>query len=191
MIGTAGQKEVSQDSSHGLLSPNPTLACHSLDMGRLGCVARLMIASLSGPHPAPFRAFTVYRYGRDSRRFSMSSIRFLGLSTSTFFIGPMGPGGRDSTSGGPPGSSLVPGPSLGPGGAGERAAAELLPPDESLRPCARGVGRECHRLLQQDSLWSGRAGFRCKANMPQPLLMANAYPLQAWATRLGVKQVSS
>lgn len=170
MMGTAGEKEVSQGPSHDLLSPNSTPACHSLDMGRLGCVARLMMASLSGPHPAPFRAFTVYRYGWDSRRFSMRSMRFLGLSTSTFFIGPMGPGGRDSISGRPPGFSLVPDPSLDPGDAREHTAAKLLLPAESLKPCVRGVRKQHHQLFQKDSLLSGRASFRCKVNMPQALL---------------------
>lgn len=32
---------------------------NSLDIGRFGCVAKLIVASLSGPHPAPFLAFTV------------------------------------------------------------------------------------------------------------------------------------
>lgn len=49
--------------SDGELSPALLLSLcpgwHSLDMGRLGCVARLMVASLSGPQPAPFLAFTV------------------------------------------------------------------------------------------------------------------------------------
>lgn len=40
----------------------PSAPCpgwHSLDMGRLGCVARLMVASLSGPQPALFLALTM------------------------------------------------------------------------------------------------------------------------------------
>lgn len=37
----------------------PRQGSNSLDMGRLGCVARLMVASLSGPQPAPFLAFTM------------------------------------------------------------------------------------------------------------------------------------
>ena len=40
--------------------PAPCLtAPYSLDMGRLGWVARLMMASRSGPQPAPLRALTV------------------------------------------------------------------------------------------------------------------------------------
>uniref|UniRef100_A0ABI8ADP9 Galactokinase 1 n=1 Tax=Felis catus TaxID=9685 RepID=A0ABI8ADP9_FELCA len=41
------------------LCPAPPPPPHSLDMGRLGWVARLMMASRSGPQPAPLRAFTV------------------------------------------------------------------------------------------------------------------------------------
>lgn len=40
-------------------SCTPELGRNSLDMGRLGCVARLMVASLSGPQPAAFLAFTM------------------------------------------------------------------------------------------------------------------------------------
>lgn len=53
---------VSQSPRLGLLRPlsTPYLPVpHSLDMGRLGWVARLMMASRSGPQPAPLRAFTV------------------------------------------------------------------------------------------------------------------------------------
>lgn len=55
---------MSPGPSLGFLSPPPLSAPslpapHSLDMGRLGWVARLMMASRSGPQPAPLRAFTV------------------------------------------------------------------------------------------------------------------------------------
>ena len=49
----------------------------------------------------------------------MSSVRFLGLSTSTFFMGPMGPGAGRVPQRDRPASGLVlvsdaPGPSRGP-----------------------------------------------------------------------------
>lgn len=52
----------------------------------------------------------------------------------------------------------------------EHTAAKVSIPAKSLKPCVRGVRKQLTSFFQKDSLLSGRASFRCKVNMPQPLL---------------------
>lgn len=83
----------------------------------------------------------------------MSSIRFLGLSTSTFFMGPMGPGaGRALQRGGPtlPLPQQDPNITLALGEQGrERAAAEFLQRACPAPRTRRGRFREASLTLQR------------------------------------------